>query len=188
MWDWHPPTTLLVTYDIDEALVLADRVIVMGGTPGTNRAEIKVELSRPRAPADKAFHQLQDRAMGFAESIDGRSECESAAGGRIGRRLLRWHAARSVESSRKVPAGHGSHPPVRVCRRNAWSGKSLRESTFAGRWQRTPLFEQHPETTNPALDDLIDAGDAPVGPIDMPAFPTEAAGRRATSGPGMDCR
>lgn len=63
VWDWYRPTTLLVTHDIDEALVLADRVVVLGGSPGTVRANIDVDLDRPRSRSQTAFHRLQDRAM-----------------------------------------------------------------------------------------------------------------------------
>ena len=34
VWSWYRPTMFLVTHDIDEALVLADRVVVFGGRPG----------------------------------------------------------------------------------------------------------------------------------------------------------
>lgn len=63
VWDWYRPTTFLVTHDIDEALVLADRVVVLGGSPGTIRADIVVDLDRPRSRADAGFHRLQDLAM-----------------------------------------------------------------------------------------------------------------------------
>ncbi len=63
MWGWYRPTTLLVTHDIDEALVLADRVVVFGGHPGTIRAEIRVDLPRPRDRAQPSFHAYQDRPM-----------------------------------------------------------------------------------------------------------------------------
>jgi len=63
VWDWYRPTTFLVTHDIDEALILADRVIVLGGSPGAIKADITVDLDRPRSRTDTAFHRLQDRAM-----------------------------------------------------------------------------------------------------------------------------
>jgi sulfonate transport system ATP-binding protein len=63
VWGWYRPTTFLVTHDIDEALVLADRVVVFGGQPGSIEAEITVDLPRPRDRTDPAFHAFQDRAM-----------------------------------------------------------------------------------------------------------------------------
>ena len=63
VWGWYRPTMFLVTHDIDEALVLADRVIVFGGQPGSIEAEITVDLPRPRDRTDLSFHAFQDRAM-----------------------------------------------------------------------------------------------------------------------------
>jgi sulfonate transport system ATP-binding protein len=63
VWRWYRPTTLLVTHDIDEALMLADRVVVLGGLPGRIHAEIDVGLPRPRDRTQAAFHAYQDRAM-----------------------------------------------------------------------------------------------------------------------------
>lgn len=63
VWDWYRPTTLLVTHDIDEALILADRVLVLGGTPGTIQANIQVDLTRPRSRTNPGFHRLQDAVM-----------------------------------------------------------------------------------------------------------------------------
>jgi sulfonate transport system ATP-binding protein len=63
VWDWYRPTLFLVTHDVDEALVLADRIVVLGGSPGTIQSEVVVDLSRPRSRTDSAFHAHQDRAM-----------------------------------------------------------------------------------------------------------------------------
>ena len=48
LWADSRPTLLLVTHDVDEAIVLADRIVVMRPRPGRIHSEITVELARPR--------------------------------------------------------------------------------------------------------------------------------------------
>ena len=49
VWDHTKKTVLFVTHDIDEAILLADRVLVMSGRPGQIKKEIKVTNPRPRS-------------------------------------------------------------------------------------------------------------------------------------------
>jgi NitT/TauT family transport system ATP-binding protein len=48
IWKEHRKTVIYVTHDIDEAILLGDRVMVMSGRPGTIRADIDINLPRPR--------------------------------------------------------------------------------------------------------------------------------------------
>jgi NitT/TauT family transport system ATP-binding protein len=48
LWGVAPKTLLLITHDLDEALFLADRVVVMTTRPGRVKVEFTVELPRPR--------------------------------------------------------------------------------------------------------------------------------------------
>lgn len=52
---------LLVTHNIEEAVFLADRVIVLGSNPGHLRGEVKIELSRPHNRSDARFAEIVDR-------------------------------------------------------------------------------------------------------------------------------
>ncbi len=63
VWLERRPTTLLVTHGIDEAVFLADRVVVMRKTGGGIAAGLEVPFPHPRPPAlmrDPAFHGLCD--------------------------------------------------------------------------------------------------------------------------------
>lgn len=48
IWKEHRKTVIYVTHDIEEAILLGDRVLVMSGRPGTLRADIPISLPRPR--------------------------------------------------------------------------------------------------------------------------------------------
>ena len=55
-------TTVLITHDVDEALLLSDRVLVMSDLPSKIVAEVAVDLARPRSVdvfASAKFHQLR---------------------------------------------------------------------------------------------------------------------------------
>jgi NitT/TauT family transport system ATP-binding protein len=54
MWSVHRALIVYVTHDLVEAALLADRVLVMSGRPGTIRLEVPVRLPRPRALQDRA--------------------------------------------------------------------------------------------------------------------------------------
>lgn len=63
IWSEQRITTLLVTHSVDEALFLADRVVVMSGRPGRIIKTVQVPFDRPRRPdvqRTAEFHHLAD--------------------------------------------------------------------------------------------------------------------------------
>ncbi|MEO0392282.1 MAG: ABC transporter ATP-binding protein [Pseudomonadota bacterium] len=59
LWREHEFTTIMVTHDIDEALALADRIVVMGANPGRIVGEVMVSQKRPRNPSTPGQQQLR---------------------------------------------------------------------------------------------------------------------------------
>ncbi len=56
-----PDAVLLVSHNIEEAIQLADRVIVLSRRPGQILAQVEVDLPRPRDRKSPAFYELTDR-------------------------------------------------------------------------------------------------------------------------------
>jgi sulfonate transport system ATP-binding protein len=85
LWADLKPTLILVTHDVEEAIVLADRVIVMRPRPGRLFDEIAADLPRPRDRQSAAFDFVKrrvmaalDRSLDRAISVDDREEKTSA--------------------------------------------------------------------------------------------------------------
>lgn len=61
LWRTHHPAVVLVTHDVDEAILLADRVLVLSG--GRIGLDLPVEIARPRERTDPAFGRLRARLL-----------------------------------------------------------------------------------------------------------------------------
>jgi NitT/TauT family transport system ATP-binding protein len=61
IWQETGKTVLFVTHDVDEAVTLADRVVVLTDSPGRVHEIVDVDLERPRHRTDGAFGELEGR-------------------------------------------------------------------------------------------------------------------------------
>jgi sulfonate transport system ATP-binding protein len=63
-WEYDRPTMLFVTHDIEEALVLSDRVVVLRGHPGRIDSDFTLDdLPRPRIRTDARFQSWKARIL-----------------------------------------------------------------------------------------------------------------------------
>ncbi|MEO1765773.1 nitrate/sulfonate/bicarbonate ABC transporter ATP-binding protein [Thiobacter aerophilum] len=85
---------LMVTHNIEEAVELADRIVVMAKDPGRVLAEIAVPLRHPRSRKDTAFQALVDRVYA---AVTGRTGSESEVQG---------PAPGTGGALRRLPAAH----------------------------------------------------------------------------------
>jgi NitT/TauT family transport system ATP-binding protein len=68
VWLEFKPTIIFVTHHIDEAVLLADRVVVMSAGPGRIIDEVGIDLPRPRRMTDPAFNDYRARLTGVLEA------------------------------------------------------------------------------------------------------------------------
>jgi NitT/TauT family transport system ATP-binding protein len=62
-------TTVFVTHDIQEAVYLADRVLVMGKTGSPIQEIVSVDIKRPRSREDERLEELRRRIRGLIASV-----------------------------------------------------------------------------------------------------------------------
>ena len=87
LWADSKPTLIMVTHDVEEAIVLADRVMVMRPRPGRVHEEIPCDLPRPRDRQSAAFDFAKRRVLAALDRsldrtiITDDGETRAAAGG-----------------------------------------------------------------------------------------------------------
>ena len=59
-WEHNKKTVLFVTHDVEEAVILADRVIILSSRPGNVLADIPITLKRPRTVLLEEARQFQE--------------------------------------------------------------------------------------------------------------------------------
>jgi len=67
IWERHKVTILFVTHSVDEAVYLADRIILMTGSPGRIKKEITVSIPRVRERGNPRFGELTEELLTLLE-------------------------------------------------------------------------------------------------------------------------
>lgn len=65
IWEQHRKTILFVTHSVDEAVYLADRIILMSSSPGRIKKEIEVNISRVRERSNPRYGELTAELLGL---------------------------------------------------------------------------------------------------------------------------
>jgi ABC-type nitrate/sulfonate/bicarbonate transport system ATPase subunit len=72
IWEAERKTIVFVTHDIDEAVQLADRVVVMSARPATIRQIVNIDIAHPRDISSPRYLQLRDgifQQIGLAHKV-----------------------------------------------------------------------------------------------------------------------
>lgn len=63
IWRQEKVTVIMVTHDVEEAVFLSDKVVVMEARPGRIKAEVPITFPRPRNRTSHAFSQLKEKVF-----------------------------------------------------------------------------------------------------------------------------
>ena len=73
IWRDHQTTVVFITHAVDEAIYLADRILVMTAAPGRIKADLRVDVARPRDETGPAFIELERTIYGLLDEELARS-------------------------------------------------------------------------------------------------------------------
>lgn len=63
VWEEEKKTVVFVTHSVDEAIYLADRIVIMSARPGKIKDVIKIDLPRPRNRTSPQVNVIRDRIL-----------------------------------------------------------------------------------------------------------------------------
>jgi NitT/TauT family transport system ATP-binding protein len=67
IWDKTKKTVLFVTHSVDEAVFMADRIVVLTSRPGTVKEVVKIDLPRPRDRTSQDFARFRRYVLGLID-------------------------------------------------------------------------------------------------------------------------
>ncbi|QYR21457.1 ABC transporter ATP-binding protein [Paenibacillus sp. sptzw28] len=65
IWQLEKITVIFVTHDVEEALYLADRIVIMAARPGRVKEVVSVPIARPRSRTSQDFLHIRAQIYGF---------------------------------------------------------------------------------------------------------------------------
>lgn len=71
-----PDAILMVTHNIEEAVLLSDKIVILSSNPGRVVAEIKVEIEHPRDRLDPEFRKLVDNIYSIITSLSNKTKSD----------------------------------------------------------------------------------------------------------------
>jgi NitT/TauT family transport system ATP-binding protein len=67
IWDKTKKTVLFVTHSVDEAVFMADRIVVLTNRPGTVKEVVNIDLPRPRDRTSQDFAKVRRYVLGLID-------------------------------------------------------------------------------------------------------------------------
>jgi NitT/TauT family transport system ATP-binding protein len=67
MWSAERRTAIFITHNIEEAILLGDRVVVMTARPGRIKEIVSIDLARPRDVTSAEFNDIRRRVTALLE-------------------------------------------------------------------------------------------------------------------------
>ncbi len=67
IWEHEKKTALFVTHNVDEAVYLADHIVVLTARPGTVKEILRIELERPRGRTSQPFVKKREEILDLLE-------------------------------------------------------------------------------------------------------------------------
>lgn len=78
IWEETRKTIIFVTHSVEEAVLLADRVIIMTPTPGSIKVVVDISIQRPRSIEDRRVHSIISNIFGeLKEGVNGFAKPET---------------------------------------------------------------------------------------------------------------
>ncbi len=74
IWREERPTVLMVTHDVEEAVYMGNRVLVMEPRPGRVRADVTIDLPEPKSRESAEFQAYRNRILHLLDHQDGTAE------------------------------------------------------------------------------------------------------------------